>query len=132
LPRTALSAKRATVSALDLSELLPSWELSLRAERKSPATVKVYDTAQRGDHGSARAALERSSNTRLIRTAFSRRTSEPSAVVTPAPRTSRVGPALRAGPSPSSCRVRRVTVASMISATQADARTGDRTHGYDV
>jgi site-specific recombinase XerD len=27
---------------LDLAELLPSWELSLRAERKSPATIKVY------------------------------------------------------------------------------------------
>lgn len=26
----------------DLSELLPSWELSLRAERKSPATIKSY------------------------------------------------------------------------------------------
>jgi site-specific recombinase XerD len=28
--------------ALDLAELLPSWELSLRAERKSGATIKVY------------------------------------------------------------------------------------------
>jgi integrase/recombinase XerD len=27
---------------LDLAELLPSWELHLRAERKSPATLKVY------------------------------------------------------------------------------------------
>ncbi len=27
---------------LDLARLLPSWELSLRAERKSPATVKTY------------------------------------------------------------------------------------------
>lgn len=27
---------------LDLALLLPSWELALRAERKSPATVKVY------------------------------------------------------------------------------------------
>jgi site-specific recombinase XerD len=26
----------------DLAALLPSWELSLRAERKSPATIKVY------------------------------------------------------------------------------------------
>jgi integrase/recombinase XerD len=29
-------------SSLDLSALLPSWELFLRAERKSPATVKSY------------------------------------------------------------------------------------------
>lgn len=28
--------------ALDLTVLLPSWELALRSERKSPATVKVY------------------------------------------------------------------------------------------
>lgn len=28
--------------ALDLAALLPSWELALRAERKSPATVKSY------------------------------------------------------------------------------------------
>src|SRR4051794_14790490 len=28
--------------SLDLAELLPSWELSLRAERKSRATIKVY------------------------------------------------------------------------------------------
>jgi site-specific recombinase XerD len=30
------------VSSPDLAELLPSWELHLRAERKSPATVKAY------------------------------------------------------------------------------------------
>lgn len=29
-------------TAPDLAELLPSWQLSLRAERKSPATVKSY------------------------------------------------------------------------------------------
>lgn len=34
-------ARRKTVP-LDLASLLPSWELSLRAERKSAATVKVY------------------------------------------------------------------------------------------
>lgn len=28
--------------SLDLAELLPSWELALRAERKSPQTVKAY------------------------------------------------------------------------------------------
>lgn len=33
-------AKRPTYP--DLAELLPSWELSLRAERKSPSTVKSY------------------------------------------------------------------------------------------
>ncbi|MDO0977174.1 tyrosine-type recombinase/integrase [Mycolicibacterium frederiksbergense] len=32
---------------LDLAALLPSWELSLRAERKSPATIKVYGDAVR-------------------------------------------------------------------------------------
>lgn len=33
--------------ALDLAGLLPSWELALRAERKSPATVKSYTDAVR-------------------------------------------------------------------------------------
>jgi site-specific recombinase XerC len=32
----------ATLPVPDLVALLPSWELSLRAERKSPATIKVY------------------------------------------------------------------------------------------
>lgn len=32
----------------DLSALLPSWELHLRAERKSPQTVKVYGDGVRG------------------------------------------------------------------------------------
>ena len=32
----------ATACAVDLSSLLPSWELHLRAERKSPGTVKSY------------------------------------------------------------------------------------------
>lgn len=32
----------------DLAALLPSWELSLRAERKSPATIKSYGDAVRG------------------------------------------------------------------------------------
>ena len=31
----------------DLAALLPSWELALRAERKSPATVKAYGDAVR-------------------------------------------------------------------------------------
>jgi integrase/recombinase XerD len=30
------------VSAPDLAALLPSWEVHLRAERKSPATIKSY------------------------------------------------------------------------------------------
>jgi hypothetical protein len=30
------------VPVVDLAELLPSWELSLRAERESPATIEVY------------------------------------------------------------------------------------------
>jgi len=34
--------RRATAPGLDLAVLLPSWELNLRAERKSPATVKSY------------------------------------------------------------------------------------------
>lgn len=33
---------RGQVSAPDLAELLPSWELALRSERKAPATIKVY------------------------------------------------------------------------------------------
>jgi hypothetical protein len=39
-------------STLDLAALLPSWELALRAERKSPATVKSY-----GDGDGVRAFL---------------------------------------------------------------------------
>lgn len=35
-------AKSKKVAALDLRDLLISWELALRAERKSPATVKSY------------------------------------------------------------------------------------------
>lgn len=33
--------------AVDLAAMLPSWELSLRAERKSPATVKTYGDGAR-------------------------------------------------------------------------------------
>jgi site-specific recombinase XerD len=33
---------RRKAAPLDLAVLLPSWELALRSERKSPATVKVY------------------------------------------------------------------------------------------
>jgi site-specific recombinase XerD len=33
---------RRNAAPLDLAVLLPSWELALRSERKSPATVKVY------------------------------------------------------------------------------------------
>lgn len=33
--------------AADLAALLPSWELSLRAERKAPATIKSYTTGVR-------------------------------------------------------------------------------------
>lgn len=36
---------RAVDADLDLVALLPSWQLSMRAERKSPATVKVYSDA---------------------------------------------------------------------------------------
>lgn len=32
------------MSGVDLAALLPSWELTLRAERKSPATIKSYTT----------------------------------------------------------------------------------------
>jgi integrase len=32
---------------LDLAALLPSWEVSLRAERKSPATIEAYTTGAR-------------------------------------------------------------------------------------
>lgn len=35
-------------STVDLAALLPSWELSLRAERKAPATVKSYGDGVRG------------------------------------------------------------------------------------
>ncbi|MGH8326160.1 MAG: tyrosine-type recombinase/integrase [Steroidobacteraceae bacterium] len=34
--------------SVDLAALLPSWELSLRAERKSPQTIKSYGDAVRG------------------------------------------------------------------------------------
>ena len=34
-------------SLLDLAELLPSWELALRAERKSPATLRSYSDGVR-------------------------------------------------------------------------------------
>ncbi|WP_237072116.1 tyrosine-type recombinase/integrase [Mycobacterium avium] len=34
--------------ALDLASLLPSWELALRAERKSPQTIKSYGDGVRG------------------------------------------------------------------------------------
>ncbi|BBY60229.1 tyrosine-type recombinase/integrase [Mycolicibacterium sarraceniae] len=38
---------RRVSAPLDLAVLLPSWELALRSERKSPATVKVYGDAVR-------------------------------------------------------------------------------------
>ncbi|WP_231584636.1 tyrosine-type recombinase/integrase [Mycobacterium haemophilum] len=50
--------------ALDLAALLPSWELALRAERKSPQTIKSYGDGVRAfirwctDHGHS-PALER-------------------------------------------------------------------------
>jgi site-specific recombinase XerD len=34
--------------ALDLADLLPSWELALRSERKSPQTIKSYGDGVRG------------------------------------------------------------------------------------
>jgi site-specific recombinase XerD len=40
-------ARRKT-PALDLAALLPSWELGLRAERKSPQTIKSYGDGVRG------------------------------------------------------------------------------------
>jgi site-specific recombinase XerD len=39
---TAVPKRTAGPSTPDLAALLPSWELHLRAERKSPQTVKVY------------------------------------------------------------------------------------------
>ena len=33
---------------LDLAALLPSWQLALRAERKSPATLATYSEGVRG------------------------------------------------------------------------------------
>jgi site-specific recombinase XerD len=41
-------ARRRKPAPLDLTALLPSWELSLRADRKSPQTVKSYGDAVRG------------------------------------------------------------------------------------
>lgn len=40
--RNVTERRRRTPPALDLSALLPSWELSLRAERKSAQTIKSY------------------------------------------------------------------------------------------
>lgn len=40
--RPARARQRREVPPPDLTALLPSWELALRAERKSPATVKSY------------------------------------------------------------------------------------------
>lgn len=37
-----MTSRSVAPAPLDLAELLPSWELALRAERKSPATVKSY------------------------------------------------------------------------------------------
>ena len=50
-------ARRKVAPPLDLAALLPSWLLSLRSERKSPATIKVYGDGVRaflkwcGEHG---------------------------------------------------------------------------------
>jgi site-specific recombinase XerD len=35
-------ARKPIAKSIDVAALLPSWELSLRAERKSPATIKIY------------------------------------------------------------------------------------------
>jgi len=57
-------ARRRPAPALDLTELLGSWELHLRAERKSPQTVKTYGDGVRAflrwctEHGHA-PALDR-------------------------------------------------------------------------
>lgn len=53
-----------TPPAVDLAALLPSWELALRAERKSPQTVKSYGDAVRAflrwcDHSGHSPALDR-------------------------------------------------------------------------
>jgi integrase/recombinase XerD len=44
---TARPRSRRKPAAVDLAALLPSWELHLRAERKSAATVKLYATGVR-------------------------------------------------------------------------------------
>lgn len=41
-------ARRRPAAALDLAALLPSWELALRAERKSAQTIKSYGDGVRG------------------------------------------------------------------------------------
>jgi site-specific recombinase XerD len=41
-------ARRDKPPVLDLAALLPSWELALRAERKSPQTIKSYGDSMRG------------------------------------------------------------------------------------
>jgi site-specific recombinase XerD len=43
-----LNVARRKPPALDLVALLPSWELALRAERKSPQTIKSYGDGVRG------------------------------------------------------------------------------------
>lgn len=62
LPRTTLSVEKAAVrrrtvrvaDPVDLAALLPSWELHLRAERKSPQTLKAYGDGVRAGFGRPR------------------------------------------------------------------------------
>lgn len=61
----SMGMKSSTVPTPELVTLLPSWELALRAERKSPATVKVYGDGVRAflrwcAENNIDAALERS------------------------------------------------------------------------
>lgn len=43
-----IGVARRSAQPLDLAALLPSWELALRAERKSPQTIKSYGDGVRG------------------------------------------------------------------------------------
>lgn len=59
-----MARRRATPTGPDLADLLPSWELHLRAERKSPQTVKSYGDGVRAfirwcDDNGHRPALDR-------------------------------------------------------------------------
>ncbi len=80
-----------TRPALDLAALLPSWELALRAERKSPQTVKAYGDGVRQFLGWCQTADRPAELTRTAVTGF-------------------VAALLEAGAAPATARARQLAV----------------------